>query len=118
MDLIDYCIEFLSDIFDPSDIASAIEKMIILRPLPLFFMRSMIQLFKRVDHESTILTRHISKWLDELIKLRIWEQNTQWDGFIILVTILGKKTFPSLIKMPRIGLTKLITRKKSICKDL
>jgi hypothetical protein len=114
MGVIDYFIKDLNDIFTPLEVASALEKITFMNPLPLFYMRTIIQLLKYTTRDIKILHSYVQRWIDELIKRQIWEQNTQWDGFLILIQDFGEKAFPSLVKMPHTGLVNLIGRKEYI----
>merc|ERR1712023_69217 len=107
MDMIDYCMKELSDIFTPIDIVLALEKLVNMRPLPIFFMRTTIQLFKLAQGDKAKVVNHILKWIKEIVKNQKWEKS-QWDGFLILLDCLGEKAIPSLLNIPLIKVKKLL----------
>lgn len=109
MNLIDYCIKELRAIFSTTEVASAIEKLIYKRPLPIFFMRTIIQSLKWAENERPLLMTYVSRWIDELVQHQIWNEKSQWEGFEILLRSVGEKAFNSLLKMPPAGLGQLFT---------
>jgi hypothetical protein len=71
MGVIDYFIKDLNDIFTPLEVASALEKITFMNPLPLFYMRTIIQLLKYTTRDIKILHSYVQRWIDELIKRQV-----------------------------------------------
>jgi hypothetical protein len=49
-----------------------------------------------------------------LVKKKIWENNLQWAGFVILLKKIGDIAYPLLSKLPNRIKTKLFEDNKSI----
>jgi len=116
MEVIDYCIKELRDIFSPLVIACALEKLIHLKPLPFFYIRTIIQTLKIAGRDKPIFVKFALRCVEEMIKNQIWDHKSQWDGFRILINDLGEKSIPSILKMSRGGLKKLIANNKTMTK--
>merc|ERR1711933_325298 len=92
----------------PLEVAFALEILSHSRPLPHFFMKTIIQLYKRNDSNTPIILRYVLSWIDTVIKRQIWDDKFQWSFFIDLINDLGDKALPALDKMPKSGLKKLL----------
>jgi hypothetical protein len=114
MEIIDYFLKELNDIFTPSVIATALELLIHIKPLPLFFMRTIIQSIKLAEAERPFLTTYTIRWITLLIKNQIWKDKIQWNGLAILADLIGEQTFPLIMKLPPSEVTNLMANKDSL----
>lgn len=84
----------MKDIFTPKVLSISIQQLVQYTPLPMLFMRTVIQTSKVAPQ----LKGFIVNLLARLIGKKIWEDVRQWQGFLMCASILS--AFPVLLQLP------------------
>jgi symplekin len=76
-------------------------------PLPPILLRTIIQTLKTYKSLLPFIANSI---LPKLIQRKVWENPPLWDGFLIVVKIMGSASFGGLMQLPREKLKEVVER--------
>jgi hypothetical protein len=86
-----------------------------LKPLPPILLRTIIQTLTTYKSLLPFIANSI---LPKLIQRKIWETPQLWDGFMIVVKIMGSASFGGLMQLPRERLREVVKKVAGIGEGL
>ena len=111
--IIDACGECFNrpDVFTPEVVAAALQKMVEATPLPLLFMRSVIQ----AEQAAPSLREFTLGLLRTLTRRQVWKMDGKiWEGFCRCAKRATPRSFPVMIDLPPKALEELLNKARSI----
>ena len=95
------------DVFPAEALAAALQKMVESTPLPLLFMRTVIQ----AESASPTLREFTLGLLRTLARRQVWKMDPKiWEGFMRCAKRSAPRSFPLLCELPPTALTELLAK--------
>ncbi|KAI9296612.1 hypothetical protein K502DRAFT_323700 [Neoconidiobolus thromboides FSU 785] len=99
--------------YTPNLIMDSIIKLLDFKKLPLFFMRTVLELLKLYPENKQILNWTPSL-LMKLVQKKIYLMPTLFEGFIMVCNIIGNSSHPILLQLPREPLEKVLKQSNTL----
>tara|TARA_B110000977_G_scaffold5966_1_gene8410 strand:+ start:12555 stop:16649 length:4095 start_codon:yes stop_codon:yes gene_type:complete len=102
-------------VFTPEVLASALSKMVEQNPLPLLFMRSVIQ----AETAYPNLKEFTLGLLRQLVRRKVWKGDGKiWEGFIRCAKRAAPRSFPVLCELPEVALSEVLKKFPALVEPL
>jgi symplekin len=103
------------DTFGAETLASAMSKMVEMHPLPLLFMRTVIQ----AESAWPTLREFTVNILRSLASKKVWKADAKiWEGFVRCAKRAAPRSFPVLIQMPEAPLLEILKKFPALVEPL
>ena len=95
------------DLFEPASLAAAMQKMVEMTPLPILFMRTVIQ----AETVAPGLREFTLGILRALCRRRVWTMDPKlWEGFMRCAKRATPRSFPVLCELPAAKLAEVVAK--------
>lgn len=95
---LDYCIKQMAQVFDKEVLAGALNKLVHINNLPLYFMRMvLLSISREKDLETFVLQTVLAP---SVVASKVKLEKTQWEGYLLLLQKTMPASFRHLLTLP------------------